>query len=406
MTDGDGRANPGETDVIDPLILARGLHLSATALAAGTIAFATLVADGGEHLRRQFAVLTWAALAAAVGTGAAWLLLLAADVSDEPGAAWTLLSETRFGWVACARFGMATALAVLILSPRARWLTLALAAAFIAAPALIGHAGAAPDSVLPLMSDIVHLLAAGAWLGGLPALVLLLGSAAADKASAVRRFGGLALASVLALAISGLTNARTFLASPGDLIATDYGRVLSAKLALFVALLGFGAVNRFRLTPRAGEPASQRALHHNCLAEAALGFVVLMLVGWLGTLPPPAHRHAPSEIPPDAAFVHIHDGTAMADLTITPGRVGPAKATIRLSRENGDEFPANGVRLALDPPANTARPIDQPAQRQPDGSWIVQRLEIGQSGNWMVRVLVTPATGPLLVLDAPVVIER
>lgn len=393
--------------MIDPFILARGLHLSATALAAGTIAFTTLVAEGDPRLRRRFVALTWAALAVAVVTGAVWLLLLAADLSDEPGAAWTLLSETRFGWVAGARLALAAALAILFLSPRARWLTLALAAAFIGSLASIGHAGAAPDSVLPLASDVVHLLAAGAWLGGLPALALLLSSADADKAKAVRRFGTLGLVAVLALAASGLANAWTFLAAPRDLIATGYGRVLLAKLALFAALLALAGVNRFRLTPHCAEPASQRALRRNSLAEAGLGFVVLMLVGWLVTLPPPAHRHTPGDVPPEAAFVHIHDSTAMADVTITPGRAGPAEATIRLSREDGAEFASDDVHLALDPPANTALlSITRPAQRQPDGSWIVRRLEIEQPGTSMIRVLVTPPNGVPLVLDARIAIQR
>ena len=78
------------------------------------------------------------------------------------------------------------------------------------------------------------------------------------------------------------------------------------------------------LTPRAADRLP--ALARNSLAEAALGLGVLLLVGALGTLPPAAHRHSSTEIPPDAAFTHIHDVAAMADVTIDPGRAGPARA--------------------------------------------------------------------------------
>lgn len=349
--------------------------------------------------------LAWTALAVAVVSGVAWLWLLAADLSDEPGTAWTLLSETRFGWVACVRLVLAAALAGLVQLPRLHWVTLALAAIFLGALALVGHAGV--TVALPLAVDVVHLLAAGAWVGGLPALALFLASAEPQmRAAAVCRFGTLGLVCVVALAASGLANAWTLIGTPGDLVASTYGQVLLAKLALFAAMLALAAVNRFRLTPRAKEPAVQAVLRRNSLAEAALGVGVLLLVGALGAMPPPAHRHEPGDIPAEAAFVHIHDAGAMAEVAIKPGRPGIAEASIRLTREDGSELTANDVTLALDPPINSARPITQHAQRQSDGSWIVQRLEIEQPGNWTVRVLVQPTAGPPLVLDAPIVIAR
>lgn len=406
---------------IDPIIVVRGLHFAATVLATGTVTFVALIADPNiDALRRQLIALTWSALAFAVLTGAAWLLLFAADLAGAPildlGAAWTVLTETRFGLIAGARLALAAALALLIVRPSAHLAALAAAAVFIALVGWIGHAGATPGLAgdLQLASDVTHLLAAGAWLGGLPALALLLagecGPADPDSriraAETIRRFGRLGLICVAALLASGLFNAWNLLARPQDLTTTDYGRLLSLKLALAAAMVAIAAVNRYRLTPRAAEPATQRALWRNSLAEAALGLGVLLLVGALGTLPPPTHRHSgASEALPEAAFLHIHAYTLMAEVSILPGRVGPAAATVRVSREDGAEFPAKAVRLALDPPAVTATPIDQPAVHQPDGSWIVQRLEIGQPGIWTARVIVTADGGTPIVLDAPVVIE-
>lgn len=408
---------------IDPFIVVRGLHFAATVLATGTAAFLTLIADT-PPLRRALRMLTWGALALAVVTGAIWLVLLAIDLAGEAGAAWTVLAETRFGTIALVRLVLAAALASLMLWPQARWLALAAAALFIALLGWVGHSGASPGPAgdLQLLSDVVHLLTAGAWLGGLPALAMALAQShdMPTRRKATRdiviRFGTLGLVCVTALLITGLFNAWNLLASSGDLVSTDYGRLLLAKLALVAAMVGIAAINRLRLSPRAAELAAQRALRRNSLTEASLGLGALLLVGWLGALPPPAHsehkhahpqheHQAAGDKPADVAFVHIHDAAAMAEVAILPGRVGTARASIHLMREDGMEFAAKEVRLALDPQIARTQPIELPAIHQSDGSWKVQRLEIKQPGIWTVRVIVIPNSGPPLTLDAPVVIE-
>ena len=174
----------------DPLTLVRSVHFAATVLAVGTVGFLALVAEpadtkvraGFAALRRQLNLLIWLALAVAILSGAAWLVLLASDILGVPlvdiclhGGAWPVLFDTRFGLVWCARFALALLLGLLMLWPVARRLQLAAASALAALPALVGHAGATPGTAgnFHLISDMVHLLAAGAWLGGLPAFALL-----------------------------------------------------------------------------------------------------------------------------------------------------------------------------------------------------------------------------------------
>ena len=173
----------------DPLILVRGVHFAATLLACGTVAFTVLVAEpaGTKVQARSFhhklTTLIWLALAAAILSGAVWLVLLASDILGASfvdiclhGGAWPVLFDTRFGLVWCARFALALLLGLLMLWPVARGLQLAAASALAALPALVGHAGATPGIAgeIHLVSDMVHLLASSAWLGGLPAFVLLL----------------------------------------------------------------------------------------------------------------------------------------------------------------------------------------------------------------------------------------
>ncbi len=261
---------------------------------------------------------------------------------------------------------------------------------------------------LHLASDLVHLVAAGAWLGGLPALALLLASAAAAAGAGRarrRRFSLLGIVAVGALLASGLINSWNLLSGPRDLIATGYGRLLFLKIGLFAAMLGIAAVNRFYLTPRVTATHARRSLMRNSMAETALGLGIVFLVGALGTMQPTAHNHlSPVDIPADAAFVHIHSEEAMADVTIDPGRAGPVSARIRVVHEDLSEFPTGEIRFTLDPPAPGPQPVDRAAVRQPDGTWQVDGIALAQPGNWMVRVIVTAEDGRKIVLDAPIVI--
>jgi putative copper resistance protein D len=417
--------------VIDPLILFRAIHIAATVLAAGTVAFVILVAEPAagatladfSALRRHCNLTVWVALAVAILSEAAWLVWLSADIYGAPviavclhGGVWTVLTDTRFGLVSTVRLAVGVLLAVIMPFPATRLLQLAAAAGLIGLIAFVGHAGATPGTAgdIHLASDIVHLLAAGAWLGGLPALAMLLARARLtdDPAwrsfalRATRRFSWLGVACVAALLASGIINSWNLLGGPRDLVMTDYGRLVLLKIGLFVAMVGIAAANRFYFTPQLPAAGALRALQRNSLAEAGLGLCVLLFVGALGTLSPSGHAHSTNaDVPPDAAFVHIHTSEAMAEVTIEPGRTGMANAHIRVLRDDFSEYPVKSVELTLDPPAARAK-IARTAAHLPDGTWEVNALDLGQPGVWTVRVIIPGAGGKPIVLDAPIVIER
>jgi putative copper resistance protein D len=418
--------------VTDPLTLVRSVHFAATVLTVGTVGFLALVAEpadtkgraGFAALRRQLNLLIWLALAVAILSGAAWLVLLASDILGAPivdvclhGGAWPVLLDTRFGLVWCARLALVLLLGLLILWTATRAFQHAAALDLIASLALVGHAGATPGTAgnFHLISDMVHLLAAGAWLGGLPAFALLLWRTRRIAEPTwhdfvirvTRRFSVLGILSVGALLTSGLINSWNLLGGPRDLVTTDYGRLVALKIALFAAMVAIAAVNRLYLMPRLPEPGSLRSLQRNSLAEVCLGLCVLLFVGTLGTLPPTAHVHpTPAVIPPGAAFVHIHVPEVIADVTVSPGRVGRAEVSIRVVREDFSPFPAKDVRLALEPPTPANQTLEQNAIEQADGSWLVNDIPLGEPGIWTVRVIVTPKRGESIPLDAPIVVER
>jgi putative copper resistance protein D len=303
------------------LIFVRAVHFAATALTAGTLAFlmfiaapAALAAGLKAWPLAPYLRIAWLALTVAVMSGVAWAVLEVAAMSGLPlqeaiaeGMVGVVLTRTNFGIVSCLRGAIAILLAIALwfaYSDLARWLALACAALLLGSLAWTGHAvGTVGTLALPhLIGDTLHCLAAGAWVGGLVPLALLLAAARRhddplwDKVAciATRRFSLLGIVSVATLIATGLLNAWVLVGSLEALVITEHGRLLQAKLGLFALMLGLAAVNRLHWTPRlvqAGAPRKQalRQLTRNSVVEAGLGVAVFSAVGALGTVHPAIH---------------------------------------------------------------------------------------------------------------------
>jgi copper resistance protein D len=332
----------------DPLIFIRMIHFAATLSLAGAVIFGAVIAgpimrqmeDAGAALRARLMRVVWWSLAAALISGTAWLVLLAAEISERAlgeifsdGILSTVLLHTTFGHDWLARLVLVALLAAALGGISAkhvdlpRWAIAALlATAFAAALVHSGHAAATAGwlGTFHRAADGLHLIAASAWLGGLLPLALLLAAARREEISlalardATLRFSTLGLISVGLLIATGVVNGWILAGSVPALIGTDYGRLLLVKVALFFAMVAVAAVNRLRLTPRLaltissppfgqalahkrgadGAPAAARtalrALARNSLVEATFGLAILIIVGALGTLPPGAHVLQPT----------------------------------------------------------------------------------------------------------------
>ena len=238
--------------------------------------------------------------------------ILAGSIRDgvKPETLVAVITGMDLGKAAICRAGAAglAALLVLVLKPSLpSWiLTAALGAVAVASFAWMGHGAATEGPIAPLhlAADIVHSWAAALWLGALTVFVLLLlarpGTAQSVAAlhRALRGFSGIGALLVATLVLTGLVNSVVLvgLDQIEGLWTTPYGRLLSLKILLFMAMVGLAAANRYRLTPALGRaleaPATQgaalAALSRSLVAEAGLGLLVLTLVAWFGTLPPPS----------------------------------------------------------------------------------------------------------------------
>jgi putative copper export protein len=133
----------------------------------------------------------------------------------------------------------------------------------------------------------LHVLAVGTWVGGLAALLVCLPALAGDAVrSAVRRFSTSAGIGIGLVAVTGVIRAVQELGPLGNLVSTDFGRLLVAKSVLLVALAGLGAGQRLVGVPAA--PRRLGPLRRIGSVELAIGAVVILLAAALVNVPPPA----------------------------------------------------------------------------------------------------------------------
>ncbi len=434
----------------DPLVYARAIHFAATIALTGVSFFVVIILDpaareaGGDPrtikaLRPPLAAIAWISLAFALLSGAAWLVLTAASMSGEtladamaPNVLWTVLSQTDFGNAWLLRFVLACAIAAVLVpllsSPSARpaWLQAAaviLSAAFAGGLAWAGHGigGQGVEGVIHPAADVLHLIAAAAWLGTLVPLALLLGLAANDATAlataraATLRFSTLGIISVGTLLCTGLVNTWYLVGSPAALTGTDYGHLLLVKIALFLIMVTIASVNRLELTDRlveAPSPAAvndaRRKLRRNATVEASIGAAIIAIVALLGTLPPASHAHmhmSESSLPADATYQHIHGEQGMVDVIIDPGHVGTAGATLRLWNEDMEPLDARELTLTLTAPTPGSKARTYAARRQDDGSWQVDGVDLTEPGNWAVTVDALLNSNTRLKLAAEIVID-
>ena len=270
--------------------------------------------------RSSGAALHWPRPLLAVVAGVVFLASLVslcgqtAMMAGDPAAALDMamvggvVTDSAFGLAVAVRLAVAVlaiAAGVILRPGRALWLALSgLGAIALGSLAWGGH-GAADEGLhglIHLPADILHLLAAGVWLGALAALALLLIAPSREDPDATRTlhaalagFSGIGAAVVAVILATGLVNS-WFLVGPNRIpamLTTAYGQLLLIKIGLFWGMIALAGLNRFIHTPALARDlethdasAALKALQLSVLIELAAGVLVLVLASILGMLAP------------------------------------------------------------------------------------------------------------------------
>jgi copper transport protein len=158
----------------------------------------------------------------------------------------------------------------------------------------IGHP-AAIDPYWTIPAKMLHLVAGSIWIGGLVWLVWL--ARCNDDACRIeaRRVSSVALISVIVIVLSGLLQTFFFLNTPGDLIHSQYGRLVLAKMIGLAILIGFGAYNRYGLLPQLDATDGPKKLSRSVRMEIAVLTMIILIGGFLAYEPtPPIPKSASS----------------------------------------------------------------------------------------------------------------
>jgi putative copper resistance protein D len=270
------------------LALARGLYFAASMLLFGLCAFTWLLRSRLPMilpLRDQ--PLRWALLLLALVAGCAWLGLAAADMADAMDRQVVVAAarDTRFGQFFLVRMAALILLGVLLAIRRGRVLLVLISALALVLPAATSHAAAASPAgfaAVGAITDGVHLITAGFWIGGLAVLILLWRRREPNMILALSLFSDWAMVAVLLLIMTGLINSASILLGEKGSMSALYVSVLGAKLALVAGMLGLALVNRFKLMPKGRE----RLIARNAAMELSLGLIAVLLAGLLGQLQP------------------------------------------------------------------------------------------------------------------------
>ena len=165
-------------------------------------------------------------------------------------------------------------------------------------PALTGHAnGTEGLRWISIPGDLLHVSAAGVWIGGLT-LVLLSEHSWNKQAQSpdytllpelVPVFSRIALPAVIVLLLTGTLAAWMHLSSLSALIATSYGRTLMVKLSLVFVVLVIGFLNWRRITPRLSDVYGPLAMRKSAALEVLFAHLVLLVTAVLTRTSPMDH---------------------------------------------------------------------------------------------------------------------
>ncbi|MCY3676452.1 MAG: hypothetical protein F4Z31_13020 [Gemmatimonadetes bacterium] len=164
------------------------------------------------------------------------------------------------------------------------------------APILSGHAWADAPRGLSAVATYLHVVAAGAWVGGLFCLVSAglpaLRAAAADNGGAwpglptlVGAFSRLALVAVGTLVVSGGVKAWLHMGAPSDLWTTPWGRSLLIKDFIVACVMAIGFYNWRVVRPALSVDADPTRLRRSAATELVFGAAAVVATSWLVVQP-------------------------------------------------------------------------------------------------------------------------
>ncbi|MCV0403607.1 MAG: copper resistance protein CopC [Chloroflexi bacterium] len=275
---------------------------------------------------------------------------------------------------------------------------LALGGALLLAVALAGMSAGGHAASLggPLNAalDWLHLVAAAAWLGGLPALLFMARRAPAAEERAgvrrepLRRHGRLALIAAPLVILTGLANSPVVLGASRDLVASEYGNLLIAKATLASVAIGIGAANHLLVRGR-GRGSAWLLVG----TELVVASVAVMAAATMVTIQPAAARQdvviGPA-IQPAHFFGEAGPASVHASVSVPAPGSQSYQVTVRDVASGAPRDDIQRVFLAFTPPEDSGL-AQQRVELEPgelEGLYAARGAYTPVVGEWEMDVVV------------------
>jgi copper transport protein len=249
-------------------------------------------------------------------------------------------------------------------------------------------------------SNVLHVLAASVWVGGIGCLLLALPAATGqleglDRSrlllATLTRFSPPALTAVIAIALSGVVQAYIDVRTLHGLLHSTYGALILVKTILLLALIGLGWVNRERIIPALGRivgagasPGETGVLARRTMrGELALMLAVLGVTAALITYAPPIDAASG----PFSANTTL--GPAELEITVEPAKVGLNTAHLYLiDAKTGAQFTAvKELTATARLPSKGIGPLQLHATVAGAGHYILSPAVLSPGGTWEIQIV-------------------
>jgi copper transport protein len=268
------------------------------------------------------------------------------------------------------------------------------------ATAFAGHAGSTDPVAVNVPVDVLHLAAAGAWIGGLAMLVLAAwpsfdrgaGTGSIRGISAVvKRYSDVAVIAVVAIVASGLWQSWIEVRAWRAFTGTTYGVTLITKLAVFIPLVALGGFNNRWAKPRIEKAAvdggSERkplqVLRRVVVVEVVLASLVIGVTAFLVNLAPA--RVSAGITGPFITDVAFGDGSL--NVLVDPNQVGENEVHLTATTDTGAPLEVKEMRVQFTMPAESIGPIEGRGRKLAPGHFVVQGRQLSLPGRWTLEVI-------------------
>ena len=401
-------AEEGERPVAVAVAVARTLAFGGLLVLVGGLLFVLLVSTPTADDPRLRRLLRVGGVVAAVAT-ALGIALHGADIGGggladavTAGAVDDALATTSGRWLALRLLAVSALTALLWGTSAARvrarsWqlLTQVAVVAALAAVALGGHARTGRWAGLAVPVDVVHLLAAALWIGGLGILALVVLPRGGARTPAVAaRFSSVAAVAVGVVVATGIFQSVRQLDGLDGLRDTGYGRLLVLKVVAVAVVVVLGAFSRSVVRALAGpglesgdEDDVRRTLRRSVGVEAVVAVVVVALTALLVAADPGGA----------ASGGEAYQETRVVDSTVlevvaAPARPGPVDVHLYVTD------PSIGLTTELEATAQLSLPgrdiagLEVPLRYAGRGHWSAYDFDVPIGGDWRLDVTVVIGT--------------